>query len=363
MGHIGLTPQSIHALGGFKVQGKELDAAQALTDDAIALAEAGCFAIVLECVPDAVARMITESVADPDDRHRRGPALRRSGARVARHPRLRGRGSPAPEVRARVRGVRARRVDRDRAVLHRRARGHVPVERRDVPHDRSHDRGARPLRRDRARSSPSSRSSASVSTRARRRRSRPSIAVVVGDRHRGARGAVGVSAATARAARAVAASRATPAVAPFAGYREVRVAVDGRCVRVVVADTDGAARTRAARHVATSARTRACCSCSRGDSRRRVHDGGRDAIRSRSRGTRPTARASTARTWRRARPATPSDCPVYRSAAPYRYRARNCRAAAQPRRISSPCWMRLVQPVQVSHPVCRVAPDRTFEVI
>jgi 3-methyl-2-oxobutanoate hydroxymethyltransferase len=65
MGHIGLTPQSIHALGGFKVQGKELDAAQALTDDAVALADAGCFAIVLECVPDAVARMITESVPVP----------------------------------------------------------------------------------------------------------------------------------------------------------------------------------------------------------------------------------------------------------------------------------------------------------
>ena len=65
MGHIGLTPQSIHALGGFKVQGKELDAAQALTDDAVALAEAGCFAIVLECVPDAVARVITEAVPVP----------------------------------------------------------------------------------------------------------------------------------------------------------------------------------------------------------------------------------------------------------------------------------------------------------
>ena len=65
MGHIGLTPQSIHALGGFKVQGKQLDAAQALTDDAIALSEAGCFGIVLECVPDAVARMITESVPVP----------------------------------------------------------------------------------------------------------------------------------------------------------------------------------------------------------------------------------------------------------------------------------------------------------
>ncbi len=65
MGHIGLTPQSIHALGGFKVQGKELDAAKSLTDDACALADAGCFAIVLECVPDGVARMITESVPVP----------------------------------------------------------------------------------------------------------------------------------------------------------------------------------------------------------------------------------------------------------------------------------------------------------
>jgi 3-methyl-2-oxobutanoate hydroxymethyltransferase len=65
MGHIGLTPQSIHALGGFKVQGKELDAAKTLADDAVALADAGCFAIVLECVPDAVARIITESINIP----------------------------------------------------------------------------------------------------------------------------------------------------------------------------------------------------------------------------------------------------------------------------------------------------------
>jgi 3-methyl-2-oxobutanoate hydroxymethyltransferase len=65
MGHIGLTPQSIHTLGGFKVQGKRLDAAQAIVDDAVALAEAGCFAIVLECVPDGVARMVTDSVDVP----------------------------------------------------------------------------------------------------------------------------------------------------------------------------------------------------------------------------------------------------------------------------------------------------------
>jgi 3-methyl-2-oxobutanoate hydroxymethyltransferase len=65
MGHIGLTPQSVHALGGFKVQGREAAAASALVNDAVALAEAGCFAIVLEAVPDAVARVITEHVDVP----------------------------------------------------------------------------------------------------------------------------------------------------------------------------------------------------------------------------------------------------------------------------------------------------------
>lgn len=65
MGHVGLTPQSVHAFGGFKVQGKELDAAQALVDDAIALADAGVFAMVLEGVPDGVARMVTDSVSVP----------------------------------------------------------------------------------------------------------------------------------------------------------------------------------------------------------------------------------------------------------------------------------------------------------
>ena len=65
MGHIGLTPQSIHVLGGFKVQGRQASAAHALVDDALALAEAGCFAIVLECVPDGVARAVTQAVPVP----------------------------------------------------------------------------------------------------------------------------------------------------------------------------------------------------------------------------------------------------------------------------------------------------------
>ncbi|WP_436794026.1 3-methyl-2-oxobutanoate hydroxymethyltransferase [Actinospongicola halichondriae] len=65
MGHLGLTPQSVHAMGGFKVQGKEHDAALELVADAKALAAAGCFAIVLEGVPDKVANMVTKSVDVP----------------------------------------------------------------------------------------------------------------------------------------------------------------------------------------------------------------------------------------------------------------------------------------------------------
>ncbi len=65
MGHLGLTPQSFHAMGGFKVQGKDLEAAKALVEDAGALAAAGCFAVVLEGIPDVVAQLITESVDVP----------------------------------------------------------------------------------------------------------------------------------------------------------------------------------------------------------------------------------------------------------------------------------------------------------
>jgi 3-methyl-2-oxobutanoate hydroxymethyltransferase len=65
MGHLGLTPQSVHAMGGFKVQGRDHDAALALRDDAKALAAAGCFAIVLEGVPDEVARLVTDGLDVP----------------------------------------------------------------------------------------------------------------------------------------------------------------------------------------------------------------------------------------------------------------------------------------------------------
>lgn len=65
MGHIGLTPQSVNIFGGFKVQGKEESKARALIEDALALEEAGVFGIVLEAVPEALAKIITEKVGVP----------------------------------------------------------------------------------------------------------------------------------------------------------------------------------------------------------------------------------------------------------------------------------------------------------
>ena len=65
MGHIGLTPQSVNALGGFKLQGKNAEDARRLLDEAVALERAGCFAVVLECVPTELAALITERVTIP----------------------------------------------------------------------------------------------------------------------------------------------------------------------------------------------------------------------------------------------------------------------------------------------------------
>ena len=65
MGHIGLTPQSMHAMGGFRVQGRESEAALQLVADAKALQHAGCFAIVIEGVPDEVSAMITAALDVP----------------------------------------------------------------------------------------------------------------------------------------------------------------------------------------------------------------------------------------------------------------------------------------------------------
>lgn len=65
VGHIGLTPQTATALGGYKVQGKDKESAQKLLNDSLAIAEAGAFALVIECVPSGIAKAITESINIP----------------------------------------------------------------------------------------------------------------------------------------------------------------------------------------------------------------------------------------------------------------------------------------------------------
>jgi 3-methyl-2-oxobutanoate hydroxymethyltransferase len=65
MGHIGLTPQSIHQLGGFKVRGKVAEEAKKLLNDARVLEEAGAFAVVLECIPAPLSKLITQKLAIP----------------------------------------------------------------------------------------------------------------------------------------------------------------------------------------------------------------------------------------------------------------------------------------------------------
>lgn len=65
MGHLGLTPQSIHTLGGYRVQGKTEAAAQKLLEDALAVQEAGAFALTLECIPAKLAQLITQKLSIP----------------------------------------------------------------------------------------------------------------------------------------------------------------------------------------------------------------------------------------------------------------------------------------------------------
>ncbi len=74
MGHVGLTPQSVHAMGGFKVQGKVVEAAREMIEDAKAISEAGCFSIVLEGIPDVLGELITKEVDAPTIGIGAGPA-------------------------------------------------------------------------------------------------------------------------------------------------------------------------------------------------------------------------------------------------------------------------------------------------
>ena len=88
MGHLGLTPQSVAALGGYKVQGKGAAQAKKIVDDAKALEDAGCFAILLEMVPDRVCELITRRASIPIIASRFGPARARTTAHLPRHVRL-----------------------------------------------------------------------------------------------------------------------------------------------------------------------------------------------------------------------------------------------------------------------------------
>ena len=118
MGHIGWTPQAQHGLGGkVRVQGKTATQARALLADALAVQEAGAFAIVLELVPEQLAAAITAAPAHPDDRHRRRRRLRRPGPghhRPARPRRLHpeARASPTPHLQGDDRSRRRARTPR-----------------------------------------------------------------------------------------------------------------------------------------------------------------------------------------------------------------------------------------------------------
>ena len=118
MAHIGFTPQSEHRLGGHRVQGRGADAEE-LLQDALAVEDAGAFAVVLEMVPSEAAKRVTERAHHPDDRRRRRTARRRAadGLDRLRGPHLR----PGAAVRQAVRGP-PRRADAGRRGLPRRGR-------------------------------------------------------------------------------------------------------------------------------------------------------------------------------------------------------------------------------------------------
>ena len=85
MAHVGLTPQSVNALGGYHVQGKTPVGAEQLLRDARAVEAAGAFAIVLEAIPRELGGADHQRGAHPHDRHRRGPGLRRADPGVERY--------------------------------------------------------------------------------------------------------------------------------------------------------------------------------------------------------------------------------------------------------------------------------------
>jgi 3-methyl-2-oxobutanoate hydroxymethyltransferase len=133
MGHIGLTPQSFHQMGGFKVQGREAGGRDKLLADARALADAGAYAIVLEAIPADIAREVTASVDVPTIGIGAGTGCA-AGPGVVRHARH-GRDVQAA-LRAPVRDARRDDQGGDRGLRRRGARRHVSQRRRVVLADR-----------------------------------------------------------------------------------------------------------------------------------------------------------------------------------------------------------------------------------
>ncbi len=85
--HLGLKPQSVHKTGGFRVQGREANAADQMIRDAQALEAAGADLVLLECIPPALGKAVTEAVQRARHRHRRGPARRWPDSRAVRRAR------------------------------------------------------------------------------------------------------------------------------------------------------------------------------------------------------------------------------------------------------------------------------------
>ena len=140
MGHIGLTPQSVNAFGGFRVQGKTEEAGEQLLRDALAVEAAGAFSIVLESIPRELAARITAKLQNSHHRDRRGAGLRRpgSGDPRSRRPELR----PQTEIRAALCRCGRNHFPRGRGILPRRAAGFLPFRRRVVPRARGEGRRA-----------------------------------------------------------------------------------------------------------------------------------------------------------------------------------------------------------------------------
>ncbi len=142
VGHIGLTPQSVNQLSGFKVQGRTPEAAERLMDDAVALQQAGAFCLVLETNPIAAGKADQRAPASADDRHRRRRRLRRPGPGLAR-PALAVLGVHA-EAREAVRPDRRGDKGGRWPVCRRGPLGPVPDPERELPHGREGAAGACP---------------------------------------------------------------------------------------------------------------------------------------------------------------------------------------------------------------------------